>query len=806
MAAVNSLGAGSGLLTSDLLDKIIKSERAATDLRLGTKKAELNAKVSAVGAVRGALDTLNTAIRALNDPATFGATTATVSDASILSATSSSVATSGTHSIEVDALAKAHVLRSEHFAAPTSVVGTGTLTIRFGTTTYASNGDYASFTPNADVPGGTITLDSANATLGGVRDAINSANLGVKARVVDDGSGFRLVLSATGTGVGHSIEIVASEGGVPGLGKLAFNSTAHTAGTNLTQTIAATDASAIVDGVAITRPTNTIVGVIDGVTLSLTKEAPSTPVSLSVVANTSNATSKVQAFVDAYNKAKGLADELTTFNAKTNTGGLLLGDATLRGVTSQLRRALNTVVNELPQGSAHSLIGVGIHSDQSTGYKLTFDTAKFEAALTTDPQGVAGLFSAAGSVSDPLVQLVSRGSQSLGGKYDINIARLGTQATLAGASVGALASATTIDSTNDTLIVDVDGVASGVISLAHGSYASSAALAVELQTKINGDRNLHAAGASIAVTFDGTSNRLRLSSVRYGSNSRIGITQVGTGTTATLGLTVVDAAFNRGVNVGGTINGVSATGTGHTLTVPSGALSASAGQFLGNQIPAGPITIDGANKTFKVRVDGVSADVQLTERTYATGAELATELQTKINADPALSSGNKHVTVNFSAGNRVFNIFSNGVGATSNVAVTEIGGPASATLGLFVGDGIHGHDATKAADAASEVQVNVLGGDVGPRGTVTIVRGVSSRLLAVLNQALDPNGAFDNELATLNGRIAAIDKEAEKVTTRINALQTRLQAQFTAADSLIAKLNSTSSYLQQQLNPNKSNN
>ena len=807
MAAVNSLGAGSGLLTSDLLDKIVSSERAATDLRLNAKRAEVNAKISAVGAVRGALDSLSSAVRALNDPATFGATSASVSDPTVVSASSSTIAVAGTHSIEVSALAQSHVLRSEHFATLSSVVGTGTLTLRFGTTSYAVDGEYASFLPNADLAGATITIDSSNSTLGGVRDAINGANLGVKARVVDDGGGYRLVLSATGTGAAHSIEIVAAEGGVPGLARLAYNGTAHATGTNLTQTVAGGDAAAIVDGIAITRSTNAIAGVIDGVTLNLIKRTAGSPVTLAISANTQIAVDKVQAFVSSYNKAKGLADQLTAYNTKTSTGGLLLGDATLRGVTNQLRAALNYVVTQLPSTSARSLIGVGVRTDQGAGYQLGFDSNLLVSALTTDPQGVAGLFAAAGSVADPLLQLVTRGAKSQGGVYDVRVARLGTQATLAGASVPALAGASTIDATNDTLQVDVDGVTSGVITLARGTYATGAALAVELQSKINGDNLLHAGAASVAVSFDAGANQLRLGSVRYGSGSRIGILQVGTATTATLGLGPVDARFNRGVNVAGAINGVVATGSGQTLTVAAGALGATAGQLPGDQIAAGPITLDNTNSTFKVRIDGVeSGVVQLAAQTYATGADLAIELQTKINADVLLNGAGQRVTVDFNGGGRFFNVFSNSVGRASSVAVTQIGSAASSALGLSVRDGLAGHDATQGDDPAAEIQVKVLGGGFGTRGAVTIVRGVSARLLSVLGQALDFNGSFDNQLATLNGRIAAIETEAAKVTVRINTLQTRLQRQFTAADTLISKLNNTSSFLQQQLNPNSKSN
>ena len=90
----------------------------------------------------------------------------------------------------------------------------------------------------------------------------------------------------------------------------------------------------------------------------------------------------------------------------------------------------------------------------------------------------------------------------------------------------------------------------------------------ELQSKINGDSALKAAGISVMVDFSNpagaASDQLMLTSSRYGSASSVDVTGVDTDTATTLGFSV--ASGTVGVDVAGSINGSAATGSGQTLT------------------------------------------------------------------------------------------------------------------------------------------------------------------------------------------------------------------------------------------------
>ena len=114
-------------------------------------------------------------------------------------------ASAGSYSIEVQALAQAQKLKSDTFDATSDAVGTGSLTIQFGT--YSGG----SFTLNPDKTAKTITIGSANASLAGVRDAINAADAGVSASIINDGTGYRLVIASEDAGVANALKITVAD-------------------------------------------------------------------------------------------------------------------------------------------------------------------------------------------------------------------------------------------------------------------------------------------------------------------------------------------------------------------------------------------------------------------------------------------------------------------------------------------------------------------------------------------------------------------------------------------------------------------
>lgn len=544
--ALSSPGIGSGLDVNGLVSQLMALEQRPLTL-LATKEAKYQAQLSAYGSMKGALSSFQSAVAALATPAKFTAVKASVADTAVLTASASPSASAGSYSIQVQTLAQAQKLKSGTFAATTTTVGTGTLTIQFGT--YSGG----SFTLNPDKSAKTITIGSSNASLSGVRDAINAADAGVAASIVNDGSGYRLVVSSKDAGLANALKITVADNDLnntdaAGLSQLVYD--ASTGGTtNLTQTVAAQNATAVIDGITVTKSTNTLTDAIDGVTLTLLKEGSTT--TLSVAKDTAGIKAAVESFVKAYNDLNKTLTDMSKYDAVNKQASILTGDATVRSVQSQLRALFNTALSSAGGGlTTLADIGVTFQTDGT----LKLDATKLTKALNDGSKDISTLFAAIGKPSDSLVGFVSSTADTQDGSYAINVSQLATR----GKTVGGGAAVLTINAgSNDTLSVTVDGV-SASLTLAAGTYTATT-LAAEIQSRINGASALSSAGIGVTVTQD--LGVLTVTSNRYGSSSKVAIT----GGTAAADLFGA-ATQTDGVDVAGSIGGVAASGSGQALT------------------------------------------------------------------------------------------------------------------------------------------------------------------------------------------------------------------------------------------------
>src|SRR5690606_24227140 len=157
-------------------------------------------------------------------------------------------------------------------------VGEGVLHFNFGSWNRDGNDDPQTFSPDAGADSFSITIDSTNNTLNGLKDAINKADKGVQASVIFDGSGYRLVVSAP-SGASRELQIHAEEAGdAPtntdgsGLSRFAFNE--NIAAMADVERQKGADARLVINGLQLTRSTNTITAVVEGLTLDLMKAPP----------------------------------------------------------------------------------------------------------------------------------------------------------------------------------------------------------------------------------------------------------------------------------------------------------------------------------------------------------------------------------------------------------------------------------------------------------------------------------------------------------------------------------------------------
>ncbi|MCB1843405.1 MAG: flagellar filament capping protein FliD [Halioglobus sp.] len=566
---ITASGIGSGLDIEGLVAQLVAAERAPTENRLNRQSALVGAELSAFGTFKGALSSLQDSLASLNTLTSFGKRVSNSSNAEIVGITSNGSAINGNYDVSVQQLARAHSLASGSYASPTDSVGTGSLTIRFGTTDYVGPDpgpeSYNGFTVNPERASAVITIDGNNNSLEGVRDAINAADIGVNATIVNDGSGYRLLFSSEATGADNSIEISVSDTGdgnstdATGLSALAFNSAA----TNLSQTVAAQDANFTVNGLPISSANNVARGVIDGVDLTLKGLTGATPVTLSVSEDTAGLKETVQSFVEGFNAFLQGTRSLTAYNATTGVAGALQGDSSVRSISAQLRQALTSVVDGAgAQINSLSQIGITTTRDGS----LAIDETRLDAALENNFDEIVSLFAAVGLPSDSGIDFVSASDDTVVGSYAVEITQIATRGLYTGGALALPGGVATINAGNDELTLRVDGVDTGPIALSQGVYTSGEALAAELQSKINSDAALQTAGVSVSVSFSGGS--LAITSQRYGSASSVEIIAADTTSAADLGLSV--GAGTQGVDVAGTIGGAAALGTGQFLTAATG--------------------------------------------------------------------------------------------------------------------------------------------------------------------------------------------------------------------------------------------
>ena len=802
MTSIQSLGVGSGLLTSELVDDIIAAEREATDLRLDAEKAEFEARISSYGSIKSTLATLRTSADELSRSSSLLSNATTTTDETVVTAAAQPGASPGVHTVEVQTLARNHTLASIRFDDMDTVVGDGTLTVRFGTTTFNA-GSYDTFTVNPEVAGGAVTIDGSNSTVEGIRDAVNEADIGVRASIVNDGVGYVLVFTSERSGEAHSMEITVTEGGTPGLSALAFNAAASTPDVNMTQAVAADDARMLVDGILVQRDSNVFDEVVQGVTFNALSTNPGEPATITISQDTEDIVARVESFVTAFNEAKALTDSLTAFDEDAGSGALLMGDPILRNLRSQMRRLLINAVPGVGSVNVRSLVDLGISTDQNADYALRFDPAKLEAALAASPEDVVALLADQARASDDLVRFQGFQPDTAAGTYDVVITQVATRGLLEGATTPGLDSGITIDDDNDELRLTVDGVASGGISLTQGVYADADSLAQMMTAVINAAAPLASAGVAVDVSYDDANQRLEITSRSFGSASQVDVTLVDTNTTAELGLGVVSGEGTAGVDVAGSINGLTGTGSGQFLSIPTGPPPATSGSYTGAAVTSfdtPPLTLDASNNSFALSVDGVgSGSIVLTPGSYADGASLAAEMQARINEDPALDAAGKSVTVEWDVANQRLRIISGSTSNGSRVDVLSIVPGAEPALGLTVGSGVAGTPAGRVPDPAGGAQIQVLGGETGARGQLTLVRGVMNQFDQYLDGVLNFGGTLDTKLDVLEARIADLDTEAAEFDDRMDRLEERLRTQFASADALISQLNSTASFLDRQL-------
>jgi flagellar hook-associated protein 2 len=534
---LTATGIGSGLDVEALVAQLVLSDIAPNEQRINRTEASYQAEISAFGSIKSALASFQSAAASAANASQFKGNSATTSLFSAVTATASDGAAVGNYALEVSTLASGQSLASTTFASTSDIVGTGTLSIAVGASAYNVVSDVVdSFSPKAGVDSVAVVIDSSNNTLAGVRDAINSANAGVAASIINDGSGYRLVLTSIETGTENSVNISVVDTGdandtdAVGLSRFAFN----TSVANLDQTKAASDANLKINGLSVTSATNSVSTAVEGVTFSL-KSTTESPVSISVVRDTSKAKAALEGFVDEFNSLTKALNSYTLYDPDIGKGSLLTGDATLRTLSGTVRNYLN---DSVPNGGIYStLADLGITTKVLDG-TLQIDSTRLQKVLDEDPTDLARVLAGFGTPSNPNVRFVSGSLATVEGIYSVSVSETPVSAGnwVAGAALGA--GAADADPSfngngNDAqFTVSIDALGTQSINIGenyqitnNGTFDQdeSAALATAIQQKIDDAFGVTPGDPSITtVTFE--AGVLKITSATSGSASSVSVT------------------------------------------------------------------------------------------------------------------------------------------------------------------------------------------------------------------------------------------------------------------------------------------
>jgi flagellar hook-associated protein 2 len=395
---------GSAIDLNSMIGSLMAVERAPLDA-LNRRTQSVQAEISALGTLNSVLSSLQSASQKVSDLGTADPVTTASSDVAVASASSQGGAAPGNYSLTVNTLAQSEKVYSAAFASESASVGAGTLVIERGGMSQGA------FTPKAGTSAISITIDPAKSSLADVRDAINNASAGITASVVNDGSGYRLVLSSKEPGAQNGLRITTLDGDgnntdAGGLSQIAYDPAASEgSGRNMTQAMAPTDASFVLDGIPMTRPFNSISDVLGNLTINLNKTGSA---NLSVTRDVATSSTNAGAVVTAYNKVFSTLKSLGGYNTATQTGGPLFGESIVQDVQSRLRGMVNT-----QWGSAttayRTLSSIGIRFGKDG--TLAMDNSKFSNAMNADPAAAGAVLKSFGKAVSELLssKLASEG-------------------------------------------------------------------------------------------------------------------------------------------------------------------------------------------------------------------------------------------------------------------------------------------------------------------------------------------------------------------------------------------------------------
>lgn len=354
-------GLATGLDTESIIEQLMEIEKAPIT-SLENDRTWLANKLDAYTEFDTSLNSFLSNAQTLTDRDQYSEKTVSQSSSDYLTATTNDDAIPDTsYRVEVVDLAQRQKSYTDGFESLTdSTFGTGNLTITVNDVEHI------------------IEIDETNNSLEGIMGAINDADIGVAATIINDGTDTPYRLNFTGDDVGSAFIVDSSalltEGVEDGLG-------------TITDSQVAQQAHIIVDNIDIYSSTNEIEEAIPGVTLNLLDAEVDEITYVNIGSNNSAITTNINSFVTGYNEVIAFVTEQSTFG--DSDAGLLGGDSGLSAIKRHLQNMLTTFVDT--NGTYSSLAQLGLET-QSDG-QLTLNTETLSEAIANDEDSIINLIS-----------------------------------------------------------------------------------------------------------------------------------------------------------------------------------------------------------------------------------------------------------------------------------------------------------------------------------------------------------------------------------------------------------------------------
>ena len=736
------------------------------------RQSDETAKQTALAAINTALSSLrNTSIAMADKSAFFGFTANLSSDSSsvlastLVDVSGSNSISAGQHNIIVEQLAQAKRISSSLAVQDSAGAATVSDTIAL------------SLSGSFQIGSTTITV-SADDSIQDIAAAINQQNTGASATGVSaavvkvNDNDFRLTLSADATGsTGFTIS-GADLDAAGTLAKLQLGASGQTNAQTVVQT--AQDAQVTLDGLTITRSSNSISDVLVGITFSLKQANPAVKVTMSIDVDKQVLRDNVQSFVDAYNGVQTLINDQFKFDVGNQSSGVLSSEGLLKTIQSSLSSSLLQTIPGL-NSDRNSLVMLGIEPDV-TG-QLIINEDRFTPFLNTNPDAIRDVFVAQGSSVNTDLQFLVTGLNTPSGTYSVNVTQAATQASI----VGGTDLSAGLAADQSVTITETGSLRQAIVNLLTGQSQSSmiSALNTEFGTSYTEQHQLSTAltASGSPATGANTFADLALSvaagdsisitgNLRSGAvvNSSFSVLNPATDTLSTL-LSSIQGAFNQEV-----IASIDSSGNIVVTDTQSGDSQMTVLLTANNE---GPGTL------------AFGSDNIVTEGRYALGME-------------AIASGNT-VTIQASS-------VGSGGGFSISQSVDGLGMADSSLTGLDVAGTINGLPAN-----GTGVLLMGTTGDVDSLGlSYTGANIVTSDMVIQIGIAARFDGLLDLFVNPLDGlmpgRVSSSENTFDTLTTRIADLETLLEQQratltlqFTRMQQTLAQLRVSGDFVSQQI-------